>query len=526
MAEPAGGYTPNRKRETAGSAIVQIIVVGALVAGSVAFYAKRQAQDKDILERAVRAKEATEGDDAAALLKAKKIFDDLGEEAIDKNDAILSAVAELDAQLYQAYGIADAKPRAIKHVEALKARESRSAERYAAEAYLLLGDGKAAEAEQVITALTDKGIRHAKLLHALSVAKLAQGKAKEAVVAAQEGQKLNTQLARLPIAEGDALLALGNIPSAANAYLKARKINPDHLRARTALTLTAAIARQGKPELLEGEMDRLLQEATAASNGNPPPRVKSFIEYAKGEIYLVDNDATNALKQAEASLQTDPGQPAALALRGRALAKLGKADAARSAFDEALKSAPASLPIAQAANDVLARSGKAKDGIGYLERVVTANPDNGMAYVGLSLAQSAAGQGKDALANANKAIERLGNAHDLAIFAQARAFQADNQLDKARETYGEALANHINQQWPELFFAMGQLRVVEKNYEDAVSLFDQSITFWDKQGASFDLVADAYEQKGKALEMLGKKRAGEARAALDKAASLRKGSKA
>ena len=173
MAEPAGGYTPNRKRETAGSAIVQIIVVGALVAGSVAFYAKRQAQDKDILERAVRATEATEGDDAAALLKAKKIFDDLGEEAIDKNDAILSAVAELDAQLYQAYGIADAKPRAIKHVEALKARESRSAERYAAEAYLLLGDGKAAEAEQVITALTDKGIRHAKLLHALSVAKLA-----------------------------------------------------------------------------------------------------------------------------------------------------------------------------------------------------------------------------------------------------------------------------------------------------------------------------------------------------------------
>jgi tetratricopeptide (TPR) repeat protein len=522
---------PNRtvKKEGALSALVQVVVVGAAVGGGLFAYAKIQGEEKRVMELAVKAKESTEGDDAPALLKAQKLFAEIGDESkLEGNDAILSSLTELESQLYFAYGIKEAEAKAKKHLEILKGRQVRTAERYVAEAYILLGDGKAADAERVMMELADKGIRHAKILHAISVAKLATGKAKEAVVAAQEGQKLSTQLVRLPISEGDALLAVGNIPSAANAYLKAKKLNPDHMRARTALTLVAAVSRQGKPDLLIKELDRLMEEMSTNPNygATPPPRVKAFIEYAKGEVYLVDNNAKEALAMAEAATATDPTAPAAFALKGRALAKLGKPDDAKKAFDEALALAPASLPIGKSAFDVLAQQGKIAEGITYLQKIIEANPENGMSYVELSLAQAQANQAKEALASADKALELLGNAHDLAVFAKARAMQADNQLDKAREMYGEALGYHGNPEWPELYFAMGQLRTQEKNYEDAAQNYAQAVKFWDKQGGSIDRVADAYEGMGKAYDALGKKFRKEASEALEKAAALRKGEKA
>lgn len=527
MATAQGGYQRNVKREGAGSALIQVIIVAALVTGGVIFYAKRQNAEKAVMDSAVKAKEKTAGDDAPALLEAKTELAKIGEDKILDNNAILSTAAELEAQLFQTYGVQESKAKAQQYVGLLKEREVRTAERFAAEAYLMLGEAKTNEAEALLMDLVnEKGVRHAKLMHALSVAKLAQGKAKEAVVAAQEGQKLSTQLVRLPIAEGDALLALGNIPSAANAYLKATKLNPDHLRARTALALTAAVSRQGKPDLLRKSLDALLEEANTKHNNNPPPRVKGFIEYSKGEIFLVENLAKEALAAAEQSIATDPTQPATFALKGRALAKLGKLEDAKKAFDEALALAPSSLPIAKAAYDVLSRAGKANDGIAYLAKVQAANPENAMIYVELSLAQSAAGNGKDGLKNADIAIEKLGNAHDLALFAKGRALQAEGKLDDARTTYGEALSNHISQDWPELFYAMGQLRFSEKNYEEAVAAFEQAVKFWDKQGGSIDYVADAYEGIGKAYEAQGKKKKGDAAAAFQKAEELRKGNKA
>ena len=100
-----------------------------------------------------------------------------------------------------------------------------------------------------------------------------------------------------------------------------------------------------------------------------------------------------------------------------------------------------------------------------------------MIYVELSLAQSSMGKGKDALASAEKAIEKLGNAHDLAVFAKGRAYQADNQLDKARETYAEAVGfRQQGQDWPELYYALGQLRMAEKNFDDAVASEDAELT--------------------------------------------------
>jgi tetratricopeptide (TPR) repeat protein len=518
----APGYSRNEKKESGGMAIAQVLIVAGLVAAAVFGWWKFSGEKKRVADLAVAAKQKTEADDHIALMAAIKLFDEIdptGQKQLAE-DGIVVALAEIEAQLYQAYGVAEAKPAAERYINIAKDRDLKKAERYAAEAYLMLGDGRAAEAEAMLTdIIVNKGARHAKLLHALAIAKLAQGKAKDAVTTALEGQKLSTQLVRLPIAEGDAYLALGNYAAAANAYNKAKKLNPDHLRARTAITIVAGVSRLGKPELLQGELARLLTEA----GDTAPPRVKGFIEYGKGEIYLVDNKAKEALQMAETSLATDPGQAATLALKGRALAKLGKIEDAKKAFDEALTAAPSSLPIAKAAALVLKRAGKEKDGLAYLQKVVAANPENGMAHAELSLVQSSLGLAADATKEAEEAIAKLGNAHDLAVFAKARALHASKKLPEALEVYKEALGYHGNPDWPELYFALGDLRFDEKNYDEAVGAYESAIKFWDKQGGSIDDVADAYEAIGKSYQGMGGKKARQAKDFFEKADDLRKG---
>jgi tetratricopeptide (TPR) repeat protein len=523
MSNGRSGYTVNTKRESGASALVQILVVAGLVGGAVFAWAKVSGEKKRVAELAVQAKEATGGDDAAALLKAKGLFAKIGPEAeIIEDDAILAALAEIEAQLFFAYGVAESKDAAQRLVGKARDRDLKKAERYAAEAYLMLGEGRANEAEAMLMdIINNRGARHAKLLHALAVAKLQQGKAKEAVVAAQEGQKLSTQLARLPITEGDAFMTLGNYAGALNAYNKARKVNPDHLRAKTAITILAGVSRQGKPELLSKELDRLMEEANHLHSNAPPPRVKAFIEYGKGELALVGNNAAEALVNAEAALVTDAGQATALGLKGRALAKLGKVDEAKAAFDAALTAAPSSLPIAKSAALTLKRAGKGDDGVGYLQKVVATNPENGIAHAELSLFLSSIGKGKDGAKEAEEAIKVLGNAHDLAVFAKARAMHAEGQADKALEVYKEALGYHGNPDWPELYIALGDVRMDEKNWEEATSAYDSAIKFLDKQGGSIDDVADVWEKIGKALQSQGKKK--ESKEALEKADALRKG---
>ncbi len=522
-----GGYKRETKKEGAVSALIQVALAIVIVGAAVFAYQRYTGEKKRVLDLAKSASDAQKGDDSLALLKAKGLFEQIGgEDILMKDDQIVVAMAELQAQLYQGYGMAEMRDPASKYLELAKSRDLKKAQRYAAEAYMMIGDGKAKDAETFLLDLIEtKGARDPKLLHALSVARTANGKAKDAVQAAEQGMKLSTQLVRLPVAQGDALLELGNYASAQAAYNHALTLNGNHLRARTGIALSQAIARQAKPALVQKTMDTLLEEANRDHADKPPPRVKAFIEYAKGETFLVDSDAKNALAMAEAALVSDPKLASAMALKARALAKLGKLAEAKTAFDAALTLSPTSVPIAVAASDALRHANKAGEGVAYLEKVKEANPENGLAWVHLSMAQARAGK-KESLASADKAIALLGNAHDLAVFAKARALQAqgdEKSLDAAREMYNEALQAHGNPEWPEVYFEMGNLRMAEKNYEDAVTLFDGAVKQWEKNGGAAEDIADAYEATGKAYQGMGKKSAGDAAKAFDKAKELRAG---
>lgn len=500
-----GSYQRNVKRESPAMAILQIAIALAVAGGALFWYWGDVEKQRKVAELQKAAREAARADDAPGLLQAKQNYEEIATYgvAIESDDDLLVAMAELTAQLYQAYGMSEMRSEAQRYVAAAKERDVRKAERYAAEAYLLLGDGDTVGAESVIKPLTDKGIRHAKILHALSLAKLAQGAAREAQKAAEEAQKLSTTLVRLPIAHGDALAAQGNFGSAGASYKKALVLNGNHVRARTAILLAQAVSGEGAPALLHKGADNLLQEVKAAHGENPPPRVKAFILYADGEVFLRENDAGQALSRAEEALGTDPKLHEAHSLKARALARLGKTDEAKAAFGEALQAVPTSLPYARAAASTLLRAGRPDDAVAFVEGVTRAAPESGAALVELALYQARAGKAPESMATAELAITKLGNAHELALFAKAKATQAAGDLEKATDLYNEALAARGDKNWPEVFFEMGNVRLTEKAYDDAITLYGEAIKLWDKSGGDVFDIAGAYELSARAAEALG-----------------------
>lgn len=503
------GYSRETKRESPVAALLQILVALAAAGGLLFWYYGNVQTKKAVADLRAKAIEAARGDDAPALLAAKKHFEEIPSHgvSIEDDERALVLMAELTAQLYQAYGMQEMRADAQKWVNLAKSRDLQKAERYAAEAYLLIGDGDLAGAEAMLRDLTDKqGVRDGKILHALSVALLESGKYKEAQAAAEAGMKLNVSLTRLPIAHGDALLAQANYGSARTAYKRAIQMNGNHLGARTAILLSQAVSGDGGAALLHKEAEKLRAEAMTQTGDTPPPRSLAFIEYAEGEVFSREGKDKEALAQADKALSIFPKLHMAQVLKGRSLARLGKVAEAKAAFEEALKAAPTSVPYATTAAESLWRAKQPKEGVSFLAGVVEKAPQDGQAWVQLSLAQARAGLANEAAESAKKAIEVLGNGHESALFAEARALQAAGKLDDARNKYNEALSARGNQQWPDVFFEMGWVRFEEKNFEDAAMLFQEAVKLWEKGAGTLDQIADAMDALSQSYQRMGGKK--------------------
>jgi Flp pilus assembly protein TadD len=526
------GYERTVKRETPIAAFLQIIVAVAAAGGLLYWYSGHVKVKENVAKLRTEAFEAQAGDDAPALLKAKGLYEQIPQYgvAIEEDDRALVQMAELTAQLYSAYGMAEMRDEANKWINKAKEKDLQKAERYAAEAYLMIGDNNAAGAEAMLRDLTDnKGVRHGKILHALSVANTELGKYKEARAASEAGMKLTAGLARLPIAQGDALLAMANYGSARAAYKRALQLNGNHLSARSSILLSQAVSGNGAPDLLHKEAQKLLGEASTQTEGAKVPRVEAFIHYADGEVFLREGKDKQALAKADEALGIFPKLHRAHTLKGRALARMGKKQipAAQAEFAKALEAAPTNVAYAKLAAETLYRAGRAKQGVPLVQSVVDANKKAGDAWVALSIAQARAGMGKEATASAKEAEKILGNAHEWVLFATARALQASGELDKAREKYNEALTESGNQKWPEVFFEMANVRFEEKNYEDAMMLFQEAVKLWEKSGGTLDEVADGMEGIAKSLQASAGKRDKKKKAAaaelFEKAAKYRRG---
>jgi tetratricopeptide (TPR) repeat protein len=332
MADGGGsvGQRDWKRRESLASALVQVALVAVLLGSAVVFvvHRGRVRQETDAHLKAAQglAQRGNPADLAQALKELDALF------ALDPNVYGAHALAaDLQAELWLEHHQPGAEALAREHLARAEALESKDVERYGARvvrAWVLLAEGKAAEAEQALKTLRDRGASNPKLWLAQARTLQALGNlqgARQAFSRAMEGAWKDPRFAT---AYGEALLEEGLFAQSREALGRALAANPAHLEAR--LTSALALLHQEKPD----EAEPLLKEVLARE-AELTPTLKARAGAVQAELALARGQPGEAMKASDAALAVLPDELYALLSRARALAA-NKDPGARAAFEAAV----------------------------------------------------------------------------------------------------------------------------------------------------------------------------------------------
>jgi tetratricopeptide (TPR) repeat protein len=438
----SGGQRDWKRRESLASALVQVALVAILLGAAVAFVVHRGRVRQETDTRLKAAQGLAQRGNPADLARALKELDALF--SIDaKVYGAHALAADLQAELWLVHRQPGAEQKMREHLALAEALESKDVERYGARvvrARLMLAEGKAAEADQVLRALRDRGASNPKLWLAQAQALQTLGNLQAARQAFSKAMEAAWKDPRYPAAYGEALLEEGLFAQAHEAVGRAISANPDHLEARVTAALALLYMRE-RP----ADAERLLREVQTRET-ELSPALRTRVLAAQAELALVRGNPEEALTQADAALAVLPDDLLALFGRARSLAAK-KEPGARAAFEAATarrKTAP--LLYLEGAKSLQ----QAGDGAGALALLD--------AYEGIFREiQVPAGEGKSL-----SALER----DDRYWLTRGSVLEATGRQDEAQAAYDRAIAV----KGPSLAraqYAKGSLLLARKDYAGA-----------------------------------------------------------
>jgi tetratricopeptide (TPR) repeat protein len=458
-----------KRRESLASALVQVALVAVLLGAAVAYVVHRGKVRQETDTRLKTAQAQAQRGNPADLEKALKELEALF--ALDANVYGAHALAaDLQAELWLEHHQPGAEAKAREHLARAEALESKDVERYGAKvvrARLMLAEGKAAEADQLLQALRERGASNPKLWLAQAQALLALGNLQAARQAFSRATEAAWKDPRYPAAYAEALLEEGLFAQAGEALGRALSANPEHLHAKLTAALALLYMRE-KP----GDAERALEEVqTREAELTPALKVRALT--ARAELALVRGNSEEAMKAADAALALLPDDPSALFGRARVLA--AKKDAgARAAFEAAIsKRRTASLLYLEGAKSLQ----QAGDGAGALALLDAYEA----VFRGV---QVSAGEGRTV-----SALER----DDRYWLARGGLLETAGRQDEAQAAYDRAIAV----KGPSLAraqYAKGSLLLARKDYTGAREVL-AAVT--PETGAG--PLPDAYAAMGEAL---------------------------
>ncbi len=472
-----------RKKESFGSAILQIAVVAALLGGAVYFFYQRGTVKKEVGEKMTAARLVAIRNNPADLQAALKQADEiLGIDSSSADGLALSAA--LHTELWTVYKVPgeDAKARDFL-AKAEKADDRNREDRHASKALLLIADGKSAEAETYIEELRKRGGASPRLFFAHALALQAQGNLKLAralfISAADKAWKDPAYTTGF----GEANLAEGLFPQAADAFNKALGANPEHLRARLGAALTKVFRRVSMKDA-----EDLVKELGAV---DLTPSLKARRATVAAELANVVGNYDEAIKAADEGLAADPNDAWAQFAKARALG-FKKDPGAAAAFDAVLaKNKVAPLFYFEGAS-LLQKAGSLDAAIALLDKYeaefknvkFTDSTGKEESYLARDdrywLARGdvllAAKKEDDAMAAYDKAIAAKSINQVRANYAKAAMLVARKDYEKATELLADITPPDGTGSLPEAYVAMGEIQFAKADYAPGCQSFAFALT--------------------------------------------------
>ncbi|HLL04685.1 MAG TPA: tetratricopeptide repeat protein [Myxococcaceae bacterium] len=509
------GQRDGRRRESLTSALVQVALVAVLLGAAVTYVVHRG-----------RVREETD-----TRLKAAQALAQRGNPAdLEKALAELDALFRVDADVYGAHTLAadlhtalwlehrreGAEARAREHLAKAEALESKDVERYGARvvrAWVLLAEGKPAEADQALKVLRDRGANNPKLWLAQARTQQALGNLQGARQAYSRAMEAAWKDPRYSTAYGEALLEEGLYAQAGETLSRATSANPEHLQARVTAALATLYLRQRPEESAAKAVHEVL-----AREAELTPSLKARALAARGELALVSGKADEALKDAEAALALSPDEPYALFGRARALA-VKKDPGARAAFEAAAAKRRTAPFLYLEGAKALQQAG---DGAGALalldgyeavfrdvkvpagdDKTVSALERDDRYWLARGGVLELAGKQDDALAAYDQAIGVRGPAQARAQYAKGSLLLARKDYPGAREVLAAVTPDSGAGPVPEAYTAMGEALFGLGNYEAACQNHFFAISRDRARGVQLELLQARAAEIGKRLTSAG-----------------------
>jgi tetratricopeptide (TPR) repeat protein len=460
-----------KKRESLGSAVVQIVIVAVVLALVVFLVYRRGNTKKEVGELVKQARTTAFKGNPRDLREAVKV----AEEAVEKDSSAADAhalVASLYTDLWLTHRENGAEAKAKDALTRAKANDSKSEERYGAEALHLVAAGDFKGAEAFVEDLRKKGANSAKLLYAQALALKSQGN----LTLSRQG--FTTAIdkawkdANYSAAWGEAILDEGAI-GAVDTFTKSLGTNPDLLRSKNGLALARVMKKEkiGDAEsMVKGVLDR-------DAELSPPLKARAIAIQA--HIANVATESDKAIALADQALGLNPEDRWALFAKANALA--AKKDAAAPGVYTDLVTKQPSAPVfyfegarnLQAAGMVDAAialldkyeaffkqvKNQTTDGkeVSYLDR-------DDRYYLARGDVLKEANKLDEAMAAYDKAVEAKNVNVTKAYYSKASVFLAKKDYDKALEMLSDITPEDGTGQLAEAYMAMGDVKFAKKDF--------------------------------------------------------------
>jgi len=453
------------KRESAGSAVVQIILAAVVIGGLMFGWYRHTQTKKHIYDLDKEGRDLLARDNPKDLRQAREKFAQAL--ALDSKDGYtVSATALTDVLLAGTYHVEADKAAAAEFVQQAEQVNAPIDEHFTADALWLLAQGKVQEADAYIKGVQDRGALPSGLANALGHVRHMQGKLDEARPFFKKAQDIGWRSPRYAADLAESYFDEGDYINAAGFYQKALEANSQHYRAMVGLARTR-IARGQDLKKASDDLDTI--QALGADES--APELTAMALTARSELRRFEQKYDEAAKLADQAIAADPNYAWGHLAKGVALSMKGDATAAAS-FDTAIKLDPhvgafyfeAARGLAQ-----LKSADKAEAFMAEYAKNLKVDDRFHLVYGDLMKGLGNLDKAQTEYAAAIKANGLNAKAH----YALGTVLEAKKQMPDAQKEFESALAAQHN--FPDAQVELGNLKFEQKAWEDGLQEFAKAL---------------------------------------------------